>query len=83
MTVANQALQREIHPIPTVQDIVQETCAACHFSKLYLRSGYHQLEFDAALREITTITTPFELRKHKRLTLGVASASKHYQLTLE
>ena len=59
MRVANQAIKRERHPIPTVEEIVQEMSGACHFSKLDLRSGYHQLELDAASREITTISTPF------------------------
>ena len=49
---------------------------ACHFSKLHLRSGYHQLEFDAASREITIFSTTFGLRRHKRLTPGVTSASE-------
>ena len=40
-------------------------------------------ERDAALREITTFPTPFGLRRHKKLTLGVTSALKHYQQTLE
>ena len=32
--VANQAIKRERHPIPTVEEIVQEMRGACHFSKL-------------------------------------------------
>ena len=49
---------------------------ACYFSKLDLPAGY-QLELDAASREITIFSTPFGLRRHNRLTLGVTSASKH------
>ena len=82
MRVANQAIKRESHPVPTVEEIVQEMSGACHFSKLDLRSGYYQLEFDAASREITTFSTPFGLRRHKRLTLGVISVWEHYQETL-
>ena len=52
---------------------------ACHFSKLDLCSGYHESELDAASREITTFLTPVGLRTHRRLTLGVTCASKHYQ----
>ena len=40
-------------------------------------------ERDAALREITTFPIPFGLRRHKKLTLEVTSASKHYQQALE
>lgn len=67
----------EIHPIPTVEIIVQEMSGACHFLKLDLRSGYHQLEPDALSRERTTFSITFGLSKHERLILGVPSASKH------
>ena len=69
MRVANQAIKKERHPIPTVEEIVQKLSRACHFSKLDLRSGYHQLELG--------------LCRHKRLTLEVTSASEYYQQTLE
>ena len=81
--VANQAIKRERHPIPTVEETVQEICGACHFSKLDLRSGYHQLELDAASQEITNFSAPFGVRRHKRLSLGLTSAPEHYQQTLE
>ena len=83
MRVANQDLKRERHPILTVEEIAQETTGACHFSKLHLRSGYHQEELYAASQEITALSTLFGLHRHKRLTLGVTSASEHYQQTLE
>ena len=56
---------------------------ACYFSKLDLHSGYHQLELDAELAEITTFSTPVGLHRHNRLTLGVTTASRYYQQTLE
>ena len=83
MRVANEVIKRERHSIPTVEEMVQEMSGTCHFSKLDLRSGYHQLELDTASREITTFSTTFGFRKHKRLTLGVANASEHDQQTLE
>ena len=74
MRVANKAIQKEIHPIPTVEEIVQEMSATCHFLRLDLHSGYHQLEIDAASRERTTFATHLRLCGRKRLTLGTASA---------
>ena len=56
---------------------------ASHFSKVDLRSGYHQTELDASSREITTFSTPFGLHSYKRLIPGVTGASEHYQQTLE
>ena len=54
MRVANRAIKWERQPIPTSEEIVQEIIGACHFSKLNLCPGYHQLQLDAALQEITT-----------------------------
>ena len=54
MRVANRAIKRDRQPIPTSEEIVQEMTRACHFSKLNLCPGYHQLQLDAALQEITT-----------------------------
>ena len=44
MKVANQAIQSERYPVPTVEEIVQKMIGAFHFSKLNLCSEYHQLE---------------------------------------
>ncbi len=41
--MTNQAIKRERHPMPTVEDLVHKLNGATVFSKLDLRSGYHQL----------------------------------------
>ncbi|CAB4037881.1 PREDICTED: uncharacterized protein K02A2.6-like [Paramuricea clavata] len=43
MRMANQAIQRERHPTPTVDDLIHKLNGATIFTKLDLRSGYHQL----------------------------------------
>ena len=44
MRMANRAIQRERHPTPTVDDLIDALNEATVFSKLDLRSGYHQLK---------------------------------------
>ena len=83
MRRANEAILRERHPIPTLEQLKQEMRDAVLFSKLDLKMGYHQLELDEDSRPITTFSTPIGLRRYKRLSLGVTSASESYQHTLE
>lgn len=43
MRMPNKAIQRERHPTPTVDDLINSLNGATVYSKLDLRSGYHQL----------------------------------------
>ena len=79
----NEAILRERHPIPTIEEIKQEMRDATIFSKLDLKMGYHQIELDEDSRPITTFSTPIGLRRYKRLSLGITSASECYQHILE
>ena len=60
MRLANEAIQRTRHPIPTVDDVRFELNGAKFFTKLDLSQAYHQLELDEASRSITTFR-PFSL----------------------
>ena len=42
MRRANEAILRERHPIPTIDEITQAMNGSCVFSKLDLKRGYHQ-----------------------------------------
>ena len=79
MRRANKAILRELHPIPTVDEILQSLNGSRVFSKLDLRWGFHQLELTPDLREITTFVTHCGLFRYKRLLFGVNSASEQNQ----
>ncbi|XP_062578034.1 uncharacterized protein K02A2.6-like [Saccostrea cucullata] len=79
MRQANAAIIRERHPIPTVDDILYMVNGSQVFSKLDLRSGYHQIELEELSREITTFVTYKGLYRYKRLMFGISSAPEKYQ----
>ena len=83
MRRANQAIQRERHPIPTVDEIMKSLNGSKVFSKLDLKWGYHQLELTPDSREITTFVTHCGLFRYKRLLFGVNSASEQYQYEIQ
>ena len=39
----NQAIKRERHPIPMVDELFESTSGAVMFSKVDLKAGYHQI----------------------------------------
>nr|XP_034321902.1 uncharacterized protein K02A2.6-like [Crassostrea gigas] len=79
MRQANAAIIRERHPIPTVDEILYNVNGSEVFSKLDLRSGYHQIELEEPSREITTFVTYKGLYRYKRLMFGISSAPEKYQ----
>jgi hypothetical protein len=79
MREANKAIQREKHPMPTVDELITDLNGATVFTTLDLASGYHQLELDAECRHITTFTTHVGLRRYKRLMFGINAASEMFQ----
>ena len=83
MRMANHAIQRERHPSPTVDDLINELNGAQVFSKLDLRAGYHQLSLAPESRYITTFATDKGLRRYKRLNFGTNSASELFQQVIQ
>ena len=83
MRRANEAVQRERHPIPTVEELLQDFNEATVFSKLDLKDGYHQIDLSEDSRDITTFVTNKGLYRYKRLNFGISSASEMYQHIIE
>ena len=83
MRMPNQAIQREHHPQPVIDDLITDLNGAKYFSKLDLSSAYHQLELDKNSRSITTFTTHKGLYRYKRLNFGTNSASEIFQNALD
>ncbi|KAK3108827.1 hypothetical protein FSP39_016677 [Pinctada imbricata] len=82
MRQANVAIMRERHILPTVDEIIHDLNGATVFSKLDLKSGYHQLELEESSRYITTFSTHMGLFRYKRLNFGIVSASEIFQETI-
>ena len=79
MRMANQEIQREIHPTPTIDGLIHKLNGATVFTKLNLRSGYRQLSLAEESRHITTFVTHKELYRYKKLNFGTNSASEIFQ----
>lgn len=57
MRRANQAVMRETHPLPLVDEILGSVNGAKIFSKVDIKDAYHQLEISERSRPITTFIT--------------------------
>ena len=83
MRDANRAIQRTRHVTPTMEELVNDLNGAKLFSKIDLRSGYHQLMLKPESRYITTFSTHVGLFQYKRLNFGVNSAAEVFQHTIQ
>ena len=83
MRLANEAIRRVRHPIPTVNDVNLALNGAKFFSKLDLSQAYHQIELDEQSRYITTFSTHVGLYRYKRLNYGTNAAAEIFQYTLQ
>ena len=79
MRRANEAIIRERHPIPTVDEVLHNLNGRMVFSKLDLRYGYHQIELEEDSRYITTFLTYKGFYQYKRLNFGISCAPEQYQ----
>ena len=79
MRQANRAIVREKHPVPTVEETLQEVSYAKVFSKLDLNMAFHQIQLHPDSRDITTFAAPNSLYRYKRLLFGVNMATEKFQ----
>ena len=82
MRMANKAIRQERHPTSTIDDLIQTLNGTTVFSKLDLKSGYHQLTIDPECRYITSFATYNGLWRYARLNFGTNSASEIFHKTI-
>ena len=71
----------EHYDMPTIDQVIAELTDSKVFSKLDLKSGYHQLEIHPDSRYITTFANSLGLKTYKRLIFGICSVSEIFQNT--
>jgi hypothetical protein len=75
----NKALQREYHPITTIEDVITRTSGSKLFTVIDANQGYFQLELDEKSSHLVVFNTPFGRYRYKRLPMGISSAPEIYQ----
>lgn len=79
MCQANEAVIRHNYPVPTVDELLLDMNGSPVFSKIDLKSGFHQFVLSENSRDITTFTTHVGLYRYTRLMFGISSAPEIYQ----
>lgn len=83
MRRANEAVERENHPLPTMEDFLPELRTAKYFTKLDVKQAFHQVEIAPSSRDITTFITKKGLFRYKRLMFGITCAPEIFQKIME
>ncbi|XP_055526919.1 uncharacterized protein K02A2.6-like [Wyeomyia smithii] len=83
MRRANQAVLRETHQLPIIEELFGRINGAVRFSKLDIRVAYHQVEISERSREITTFIAKQGLLRNKRLMFGISCAPELFQKVME
>ena len=79
MRRANEAILRERHSNPTVDDVIHALNGAMMFSKLDLRSGYHHFLLHDDSQYITAFSTHSGVKHFQQLNFGTNAASDIFQ----
>ncbi|XP_055604197.1 uncharacterized protein K02A2.6-like [Uranotaenia lowii] len=83
MRRANEAVERENHPLPTFEDFLPHLAKAKFFSRLDVKNAFHQVEISERSRDITTFITRKGLFRYTRLMFGINCAPELFQKTME
>ena len=75
----NRITTRDNYGLPLLQAFGQHLYGMKIFSKIDLRSAYHQIPINPADIEKTAVTTPFGLYEFKRMNFGLSGASQTFQ----
>lgn len=83
MRLANKAIIREKHPLPTMEDMLPNLRDSKWYSKIDIRNAFHQLEISPNSRHITTFITKQGLFRYTRLMFGISCAPELFQKVME
>ena len=75
----NANVQREVHPLPTVDETLAQLSGARVFSKLDANSGFWQIPLTTSSKLLTTFLTHNGRYCFNKMPFGISSTPEHYQ----
>ncbi|MES9973437.1 MAG: reverse transcriptase domain-containing protein, partial [Candidatus Thiodiazotropha sp.] len=78
----NEALRRERHALPTLDDILPDLAQAKYFTKVDLSSAFWHVPLDDQSSYTTTFATPYGRYRWTRLPFGLCVSSEIFQKRL-
>jgi len=81
-TRLNEAVKREKHMLPTVDQVLAQMAGATVFSKLDANCGFHQITLTDDSRPLTAFITPYGRYCYNRLPFGINSGPEHFQMQI-
>ncbi|WVZ94041.1 hypothetical protein U9M48_039983 [Paspalum notatum var. saurae] len=74
----NKVTIKNKYPLPRIDDLFDQLQGACVFSKIDLRSGYHQLKIRPSDDPKTTFTTKYGLYEYTVMSFGLTNAPAYF-----
>ena len=78
----NEVVTEYKFPLLTVDEMLSEMHGATHFSKLALKSAYHQLELDPESQDLTAFITHEGVFRFRKVCFGLSSAPSCFQIMM-
>jgi hypothetical protein len=78
----NEVTIKNKYPLPRIEDLFDQLKGACVFSKIDLRSGYHQLKIRATDIPKTAFITRYGLYKYTMMSFGLTNASAYFMYVM-
>jgi hypothetical protein len=74
----NEVTIKNKYPLPRMDDLFDQLCGACVFSKIDLRSGYHQLKVrECDIPKIAFISR-YGMYEHTVMSFGLTNAPAYF-----
>jgi hypothetical protein len=74
----NEVTVKNKYPLPRIDDLFDQLCGACVFSKIDLRSGYHQLKIRECDIPKTAFVSRYGLYEYTVMSFGLTNAPAYF-----